>query len=129
MGVLNDLLAIAYRRNVLHLENWSWIRTSKHKDDIAAVSSALVALRKQLPDLVNFVQNTAVVLAGFDWRLSSAMPQNDGHYFQQASYRGSGGYSLLRRNLLIHLRDNATEPISDFSSEVIDIFGYEEEES
>ncbi len=129
LSVLNDLLGMAQRKGNLDASSWNWTRLAKHKNDDDAVSDALITLRKQMPELVNLVRSVAISLADFDWRLASAIPKREEeNYNRQAAYRGSGGYSLLRRNLLTHLKDKAHKPVSEFASDVIDVLGYETEE-
>lgn len=99
--VINDLLWTAQMRGQIDLQSWIWERDAEQSDE-EAVSSALQSLRFSLPDLVALTTKVGVMLSQFDWRVSSAVKGDPG-FQQQAAYRGSGGYKLLRENLLKHI--------------------------
>jgi hypothetical protein len=122
--VMNDLLWVAHNEEAIRLTDWEWSRKSKH-DDNEAISDALGSLEEQLQPTIGFVRTVCTILATFDWRLSSALSVRDEEYSRQASYRGSGGYKEIRRNILVHVRDNANDAIKTFSSRVIDALDYE----
>lgn len=60
------------------------------------------------------------LIEGFDWRLSSAPGLNETEKRYQSSYRGSGGYSLMMKDLLKVLRDtrNTTDYICEAAETV-----------
>lgn len=127
LNVLNDLVWIAQNQELIDLNAWGWERREQH-DDNQAISAALLEIRQALPTLADLVQKIASGLANFDWRLPSSLSENDAQYPQQASYRGSSGYRILRRALLLHLKNNSEAPIDDLAQAVIEALKYETEE-
>lgn len=127
LAVLNDILWVAYDGGDLDLDSWYWVKRAKH-DDNAAVSDALASLNESLPDALELLGEIASPLASFDWRLSSALSANDPLFARQASYRGGSGYKTIRRQLLIHLVNEASQNVSAYASAVIDLLRYEPEE-
>jgi DGQHR domain-containing protein len=128
MTVLNDLLVTGFREGDFDLTNWDWSRSPKFTKDENAVSDAIKSLRRDLGELVKLVQQIAAVIADFDWRLPSAVSPTDDDYSRQASYRGSGGYRILRRNLLLHLREVSRGAVLRLSENVIENLGLDSED-
>jgi hypothetical protein len=125
--VLNDLLWVGNDHDAITLTGWDWSRKMKD-DDQQAVTDALASFKNQKDEVVRFVELICEPLSSFDWRLSSVLSPNEPNYATQASYRGSGGYKEIRRNMLVHLRTHASPEVSQFTSEVIEALGYEVEE-
>ena len=125
--VLNDMLWVAHEKQVIHLDQWNWIRKSSQNDE-QAISEAIKSLHEQLHDIVEFIRQICDALKTFDWRLSSALKATDENYSRQASYRGSSGYREIRRNMLVHLKSKLAQPIQSCADEVIDALKYEVEE-
>ncbi len=132
-NVINDLLGLAYQESALDLSAWDWTRPEQDddddEDDEHAVSDALSSLQTQLPDAIELVRNIVTPLATFDWRLPTALGPRDPQYPTQASYRGSGGYRELRRNMLFHLVDEGLPAVSSLANRDIEILRLEPEES
>ena len=61
------------------------------------------------------------IVNNFDWRLSSAPTLSNEEKRYQSSYRGSGGYSLMLKELLTILRDDKRVP--DYINEAAKIVG------
>ena len=129
MTVLNDLLVTGFKEDLFDLTSWNWTRPSKITTDEAAVTHAAKSLQTDLAPLVQLIRKIVTSLADFDWRLPSAVPVNDKDYSRQASYRGSGGYRILRRNILIHLRDHAGRIVAALATKVIDNLGLDVEDT
>lgn len=125
--VMNDLLWVAHEQNVVSLTGWEWVRKPKMNDQ-QAIADGLDSLRRELPIVVKFVRSVCLCLAGFDWRMSSALAPTDAQYARQASYRGSSGYREIRRNMLVHLRDSKSDPLPALAAEVVEALHYETEE-
>ncbi|MCL5995520.1 MAG: DGQHR domain-containing protein [Chloroflexi bacterium] len=122
LSVINDLLVVAYDENEINLDEWSWNREAHHEDDIKAVSDAINSLRLNLNTTIGFISRICTLLAKFDWRLASVIDQNKEKdaYNQAAAYRGSGGYALLRKNLLKQIRDNANSNLKKLADRIMD---------
>lgn len=129
-AIMNDVFRLANddRSQELHLQSYRWERRPRHNDE-AAVSDALSVLSKQLPNAVKLARAVADSLGEFDWRASSAVARNDPQYDRQATYRGSSGYKTLRQNALEHLRGNAKPFISRTAERLLDLMGYESQET
>jgi DGQHR domain-containing protein len=127
LAVLNDTLWVAYENSDVVLDSWDWVRRAKH-DDNAAVSDALASLDTSLQDALALVDRIAAPLASFDWRIASALSANDPQFARQASYRGGSGYKTLRRELLIHLANEADQGVSAYASTVMGLLRYEPED-
>lgn len=127
LHVLNDLFWIAYESGVLNLNNWDWAR-KPGLDDYQAVTDAVHSFQSQLEGAVAFARSIAEGLQEFDFRLASTLSPDDPQRNQQAAYRGSSGYREIRRNMLVHLRGNASSPVKDFASQVIERLNFEPEE-
>ena len=118
MQVVNALLWAADQLQRVPLDGWSWERPS-NVDDNGAISHALTDLHTKLPDCVKFVEEIAEGMAEFDFRTSSAVPaENIAERNQQAVYKGSSGYSILRSRILAHLTDNGKRDVSDMARNV-----------
>jgi hypothetical protein len=97
--VLNDLCFV--RAEALGLAAWL-ARPSEHTNIVNATVEALKDLEKQEP-IVKFFGDIAVALAGYDWRSSSAPDLKADEARAKQALRGSGGYRLMRMDLLAHL--------------------------
>ncbi len=128
MRVINDLLWLAEDDDRLDLREWDWSRKTKQDDD-AAVSDALRQLELQCRKTVRFVGSLARILAGFDWRLPSALDPKDESYAVQASYRGSSGYREIYRRILESVRGRGEEPFAEIAGRTLQRLGYEFEEA
>ena len=116
LRVMNDLLWVAYIKG-LPLKSWNWER-QPNADDTAAISAALKDLEIKLSAVAKLVREASQVLASFDWRVASAVPENDAAYSRQASYRGSSGYREIRRNLLEHLNQIGSAEIKALAKQI-----------
>lgn len=99
MQVTNDLAFI--RHEELKLSKWS---LDTREDDDHAVSEAL----KSIPSLIDeFLGEIADSLAQFDWRSSTADGLTDDEKIKKLVFRGSGGYTEFRRQLIRHVAKSA----------------------
>lgn len=125
--IMNDMFWRAQEKEEIHLEEFQWERSAKHRTDEAAVSAALETLNTQITDAVKLAKSVATSLSTFDWRSSSAVSTGDRNYERQATYRGSGGYKALRENALRHLVENGTSrAIKVAAEDLLELLGYQQ---
>ena len=75
--------------------------------------------------LARFIEELGEDLASYDWRASGCPGLTEAERTLKASFRGSGGYSQLRRNVLAHLMQSESERIAERAREVYGLLGYE----
>lgn len=98
---INDVSHIAFGE--LHEFAFRFDESTNQEDD-DNVSVALQSLKGN-PNVAEFVRTSASKLAEFDWRTSSFPNLSDDEKRKQAAYRGSGGYTMLRTDLLLLLSE------------------------
>jgi hypothetical protein len=96
LQVANDLLYV--RANALGLFGWE-IDSAGAATDEDAVSEAIANFEAD-PRIAGFVDKLGEAFAKFDWRTSSFPELSIEEQRLKAAYRGSGGYALLRADLL-----------------------------
>jgi hypothetical protein len=97
--VLNDLCFV--RADAMKLSEW--LAPAVERGSIAeATADALKDLEKQ-NHIVEFFREIAGALAAYDWRSSSAPDLKPAEARAKQALRGSGGYRLMRLDLLRHL--------------------------
>ena len=109
LGVVNDFVWHAITQPFglnEEISNWAWERPSDMSDE-AAITNALTSINKNLSRTNSFINELCASLSHFDWRLSSALAETAPEYTRQASYRGSGGYREIKRELLSTISENA----------------------
>lgn len=103
--VLNDLCFV--RASQLGLHSWEYEGAGSATSDIA-ISEALDSLDKQ--PVAEFIVRLTDRLAEYDWRSSKASTLEHEQRQLKARFRGSGGYRLLRQELLEHVAASHGEP-------------------
>lgn len=101
LHVLNDIfIFLAPRWN---LRSWRFAENATAGDE-RAVNAAIesLAMSEIQPRLEEFAQN----IVSFDWRSSSAPSLNSEQRRAKLVFKGSGGYSELRTQLLEHLAED-----------------------
>lgn len=96
LQVMNDLLYI--RADELDLRSVATSSAGTATDE-EAVTSAMQEFRR-LPQLVTFLQEIAQGTVLLDWRTSSFPGLDPEERRRQSAYRGSGGYGLIRQDLI-----------------------------
>ncbi|MEX0684010.1 MAG: DGQHR domain-containing protein [Dehalococcoidia bacterium] len=98
LGVVNDLCFSG--ADDLRLNGWAPLDTDRGID-----AESIRAELEQLQDqpVAKFVARIATALADFDWRSASAPGLNEEERAIKLSFRGSGGYTEFRRQLLSFL--------------------------
>src|ERR1019366_1838259 len=99
MQITNDLAFM--RHEELKLSGWS-VETEEQDEQV--VSKALEGLPKAVDD---FLTEIADSLSQFDWRASTAEGLTDNEKIRKLVFRGSGGYSEFRRQLIRHVANSA----------------------
>jgi DGQHR domain-containing protein len=115
--LLNDFLYI----NADDLGLLSWGGGSVDSDVEEALPNALRSLDKQTA-LKNFCIDLSSALATYDWRASDADSLTAEESLLKAAFRGSGGYSELRRHVLRHLAE-LKGPIADTAKDILSALG------
>lgn len=100
LAVTNDLCYV--RAKTLALATWVW-PDPRGANEVSAIEQALKEL-DGMP-VSDFLDELCSDLASFDWRTSAADNLTETERVHKAAYRGSGGYRLLREDLLAHLRE------------------------
>jgi hypothetical protein len=99
LHITNDLAFVRYEE--LKLRNWS---VDTGDDDDVAISDAL----EHVPAAIReFLEQIAASLALFDWRTVSAEGLTEEEKLRKLVFRGSGGYSEFRRQLLKHIANSS----------------------
>jgi DGQHR domain-containing protein len=116
LSATNDLCFIQSEK--LKLDEW----VSTESDlDAGAVGKMLSSLRKQ--PVADFLESIATGLAKFDWRTSSAPGLSEDEVIRKSALRGSGGYKLLRKQLL-QVLEKEIGSVGQASKEVLAALGY-----
>jgi DGQHR domain-containing protein len=106
--ILNDICYSLAPR--LKLNDWK-LKPSSGPLQEAAIRDAIKSLNG-LP-VTKVIQGIATALASFDWRTSSAEGLDRTERQLKAAFRGSGGYSELRRSLLRHIADKGSGEVRE----------------
>ncbi len=115
LQVVNDVCFLL--ADDLALKTWPTDQ-AEAESDLQNVTSALTDLGDQ-PVAAVLVQLTDA-LAHFDWRTSSHLSLDETLRTMKSAFRGSGGYRELRRQLLGHLENTASQPVRSVASQIRD---------
>ena len=75
--------------------------------------------------LRSFIGSLSVLLASYDWRASACPGLTEEQRILKASFRGSGGYRELRRDVLLHLIGSDSTEIAQLAEQVFGLLGYQ----
>ncbi len=109
---------------VLDLREWTPLEGGDVEDDTKAVSDAIKSLDEyaggQIIKRMRAMAQTLV--SGYDWRSLSALSEQDDPTLRskKASLRGSGGYSILRTDLLKVLAQSGGE-LGETADEILEL--------
>jgi hypothetical protein len=118
LSVLNDLTVV--RADELGLDAWEVDELGDGRD-YADVSRALAALDRHAA-LSAHLDGLAQAAAGFDWRTANADGLAPQERTLRLTFRGSGGYSQLRRHVLRHLAAGRAAPeVAAAAREVLEV--------
>lgn len=112
--VSSDLTVL--RKEDLHLASWSDDVHGGASDE-AAITQALAALRRHT--IESHIRDMTEVMASFDWRASEGAGLSEQEVMAKQAIRGSGGYRILRRQLLVHLRENGSGALASAAGRAI----------
>lgn len=119
LQVSNDLSYVG--ASDLALGDWA-LEPSAVPTDEVAVDRALSSLKRQPAD--RFLRQLSAGLANFDWRASSADGLTETQRTLKLTFRGSGGYRELRRQLLKTLMKERGN-VGSWASIVFDRLGFD----
>lgn len=101
--IINDLNAFYASELKLH----EWVDQSLTEPSYESVNQHLKEIAKL--DVADYLKIIGILLSSFDWRTADAVEKNvdardDDTKRKKSAYRGSGGYKLIRQDLLEHLK-------------------------
>jgi DGQHR domain-containing protein len=111
MEVTNDLIFINAPN--LSLDDWS-PASADVGDDLDQVDANARTLAKQ--PLGDFIRRLTASLATYDWRSYAASAQSEQERLLKASFRGTGGYKIFRRDLLRHIAGGNDEELATLAN-------------
>ena len=115
-AVLNDLLYFHVR--AWRLNRWHYSSADKSSMTEIEIEDAVVAIRKRR--IHKYLSEIAEAMAGFDWRsLDGPDVRSSDDEMTKRAYRGSGGYTVLTKNILAHMVDAGSETIADAADFVL----------
>lgn len=116
-SIMNDLLWLAHTDGIIDLTKWRWfpdVDEGVRKN----VSNALSNLEARCGDVINLIDEIARAALQLDLRVSSAVSKVYAEQHQrQAAYRGSGGYRLLRENMLKEISQHSSPRLQKLLSD------------
>ena len=119
LHVYNDLLWQASEE--LSLETLFSRRRRREQSNIADIERALDELADSRAD--RYIRNISRVLAGYDWRASTWPGYSEVEQRNKQALRGTGGYKVLRLDLLKLLAKSQNKRLSSDSAELIKALG------
>ena len=113
LSITNDLIYVAAPD--LRLSAWlsEEVGSEMNHD---RVREALAEVHDQ--QVGDFIQRLSDVLAHFDWRTSAASGLTEEEQNLKASYRGTGGYARLRRQILRHVAARGDQQLRTIANTV-----------
>jgi hypothetical protein len=127
LHVTNDLCFL--RSRDLQLEQWVSVESSSSAiddfEDMPVNANGITVLLKSLDrhPVSDFLHRIASALSRYDWRTSSFPNLDEDSLVMKQSFRGSGGYRALRRQLLIHLEKDISD-VAEAARKVREILEY-----
>ena len=115
-AVLNDLL---YK----HVRKWrlnQWYHPSADESSMMEkeINDAVIAIRKRKMHV--YLSGIAAAMAGFDWRsVDGPGVRSSEEEMTKRAYRGSGGYTVLTKNILTHIANTGTDEIAPAADSVL----------
>ena len=119
LQVTNDLCFV--RADHLELHGWHGSEYGEG-DDNDEIDASIASLRKQ-KKIYGYLGRIATAIASYDWRTSTAPGLSEEERILKATFRGSGGYRDLRRDVLRHI-SNCDGDVSKASTKIANILGY-----
>lgn len=114
-STINDICRINYKS--LKLDKWE-IKNDDNEISDDNIRSAIDSLFSQ--PVHEILLKLCEQLANYDWRSSLAEDLDEQAKMKKQTFRGSGGYSLLRTDLLKCLGESADKEIRELVQEVTD---------
>jgi DGQHR domain-containing protein len=118
LHVTNDICWVHHEQ--LALADWQTDDLDSGQEDDDVIRDHLKSLSKQ--PVAKFIKEASQILAEFDWRTANAPQLSEKDRQAKLVFRGSGGYSEFRRQLLKHLADYEGD-VGTAASTVLRIIG------
>ena len=122
MQVINDLFYV----NADELQLHSWHGPQDSSSDGHEIISEAIRLFSQERKVNTFMKLLAEAISSYDWRASGYPGLSALERTHKASFRGSGGYRELRRDLLAHLARGPSE-IAESAETVFRQLGFDDD--
>jgi DGQHR domain-containing protein len=119
LSVVNDLCYS--RADDLDLLKWGRVSNSEQDAD-EQVSESLSSLRKTQAG--DFLEEIAEGLSSYDWRASEAPGLTESERLVKKTFRGSGGYKEIRKQLLEHLGEGKSN-VAKAARSTLTALGYD----
>ena len=119
LQMVNDLCFV----NADHLKLYEWGGDKNEEDDYETRITASICSLGKKSKIVRYLKNLSESLASYDWRALSAPKLTEEQRTLRASFRGSGGYKELRRDVLRHASKGKGD-IAKAAAEVQKHLGY-----
>lgn len=118
LQIINDFLYLLYED--LELESVFSNQQIGNQEEIISSNLDEIRSSKKLDKLLNEI---LLILSKFDWRSYGADGLSEEQKSKKAGYRGSGGYKVLRIELVKFLNDNSKAKIKETSQQILKIIG------
>jgi len=118
LQVTNDLCYVL--ADELGLESWD-LEEKQNEDVYQAITNAIKSLKKE--KVFGYLEKIAVALVKYDWRTSAAPGLTEREEIEKKALRGSGGYKVIRTQLLKILAKSSGS-VGKSAVQVLDDLGY-----
>lgn len=115
LGIFNDATYVMF--NELKLRKW---RISEPEDDPTGLVLDEVLADLAHQPVAGFLKALGLALSTFDWRTAKDPSLTEEERLRKMAYRGSGGYTELRRHLIEHLREADDEDVAKAANRVFE---------
>ena len=105
LHVTNDLCFVAQD----NLQLREWVIGDRVENNSQETQKLILKSLTHQP-VAKYIKEIAASLAEFDWRASTSDSLTEKERFSKLVFRGSGGYSEFRKQLLKHVADSAGRP-------------------
>ena len=115
-AVLNDLFF--YRAETWELDGWTFGTVDKTFTTAADIKAAVVSLQES--HVHEYLRHTASAMSTFDWRsLDGPGVRSSEDEMTKRAYRGSGGYTLLTKNVLTHVSEHGDATVAEAAIDML----------
>ena len=115
-AVLNDIFF--YRAESWRLLEWTFGTADKTSTTAADIEAAVSSLQES--NVHGYLRETAWGMSSFDWRsLDGPGVRSSQDEMTKRAYRGSGGYTLLTDNVLMHVSTHGSATVAEAASDML----------